>query len=83
MKTTFAISLLLANTSAITFKQMFADGLDEETIERSDFVHDVAQHAGQINSGVRARWVELPDCTGASTDIVLAKDLHNATRATC
>ena len=43
--------------------------------------------AAQEGSGVRARWVELPDCKSASTlslpDIALNADLSNAIIATC
>ena len=43
--------------------------------------------AAQEGSGVRARWVELPDCKSAATlalpDIELKADLSNAIIATC
>jgi hypothetical protein len=43
--------------------------------------------AAQEGSGVRARWVELPDCKSAATltlpDIALNADLSNAIIATC
>lgn len=32
---------------------------------------------------VQERWVELPDCTGAAGEVVLAEDLQNATSASC
>jgi hypothetical protein len=43
--------------------------------------------AAKEGSGVRARWVELPDCKSAATlslpDIALKADLSNAIIATC
>ena len=43
--------------------------------------------AAQSGSGVRARWIELPDCKSAATlslpDIELKADLSNAIIATC
>ena len=43
--------------------------------------------AAQEGSGVRARWVELPDCPSAATlalpNIALRADLSNAIIATC
>jgi len=44
-----------------------------------------AQAASKEGSGVRARWVELPDCVGTSADatVPLLDDLSNALIATC
>jgi hypothetical protein len=43
--------------------------------------------AAQEGSGVRARWIELPDCKSAAVltlpDIELKRDLSNAIIATC
>ena len=59
-----------------------------------NFIQTAALAAAEEGSGVRARWIELPDCgeTGKldfkkpifeQEIIPLAKDLHNATIATC
>jgi len=47
---------------------------------------NLAQAAAKNGSGVRARWVELPDCvgaTGSDTSSPLKDDLSNALIATC
>ena len=46
----------------------------------------LAQAASRSGSGVRARWIELPDCVGAvgtDTSIPLKDDMSNAIIATC
>lgn len=44
----------------------------------------VANAAAQKDSGVRARWVELPNCdAGVNDSNPLDADLHNASKATC
>jgi hypothetical protein len=51
------------------------------------FEVSVAQAASKTHSGVRARWVELPDCDNTGPleagDIALKSDLSNAIIATC
>ena len=49
------------------------------------FPQVVAQRASAEGSGVRARWVELPDCgnTLGPNDVALRNDLTNAAIATC
>jgi hypothetical protein len=46
-----------------------------------------AMTAAQIGSGVRARWVELPDCDNEGPlpagEVALKDDLSNAVIATC
>ena len=55
--------------------------------EEKSLVQTVSFAAAQEGSGVRARWVELPDCPSAATlslpEIVLKEDLSNAIIATC
>ena len=50
-------------------------------------IQTAAYAAAQEGSGVRARWIELPDCKSAATlslpDIALKEDLSNAIIATC
>ena len=57
------------------------------TLNKGKFATDVAQAAAQVDSGVRHRWVELPNCdsTGPLTagDVALKEDLSNAVIATC
>lgn len=53
---------------------------------QKDFHISLAQAAARAQSGVRARWVELPDCvgaTGANNSVPLKDDLSNAVIATC
>ena len=51
-----------------------------------EFHMSLAQAAAKTSSGVRARWVELPDCvgaTGSDNSNPLRDDLSNAALATC
>ena len=89
MKTSFAIALLLGASKAVSLR--FAEGLDDNedlgiTINMNSpesYVQNVAQAAAKEGSGVRARWVELPKCTGTPEDVPLSPDLANATAANC
>jgi len=97
MKSSLAIFLLLSTASAVNLK--FAEGLDgnEELgldihMNEGKLAKDTptnvaafAQAAARSGSGVRARWVELPDCAGqlGANDIPLKDDLSNAIIATC
>ena len=53
----------------------------------NQFQSDFAMVAAQEGSGVRARWVELPDCNNESGlapgEVALKNDLSNAIIATC
>ena len=53
----------------------------------NQFQSDFAMLAAQEGSGVRARWVELPDCNNESGleagTVALKDDLSNAIIATC
>ena len=79
----FALAALMATaTQAIHLNALF----DEE------FVQATAEISAREGSGVRARWVELPDCSqikwantsaGDGTLIPLNADLSNAIIATC
>ena len=44
---------------------------------------NAANAAAQKDSGVRAKWVELPTCTGAADETPLERGLANAAKATC
>jgi hypothetical protein len=60
---------------------------NQEIPEEKSFLQVTAKAAAKSGSGVRARWVELPDCKSAATlslpDIALKADLSNAIIATC
>jgi hypothetical protein len=76
---------------AIKVEQKFASGMAESDNADDDFEADrertYAMLTAQAGSGVRARWVELPDCPNngplPSGTIVLMPDLSNAIIATC
>ena len=91
MRKEFIIAALFGGIEAI--KVQFASGMTEEDKFDSmdDFEADrertYAMLTAQAGSGVRARWVELPDCPNngplPSGTIVLMPDLSNAIIATC
>merc|ERR1711990_940261 len=88
MKKAFIIAALFGGIEAI--KVQFASGFDNDN-DADDFEADrertYAMLTAQAGSGVRARWVELPDCPNngplPSGTIVLMPDLSNAIIATC
>ena len=97
---TFALIALLGVTSGFRLGHKFATGasgdedLGQNIIMKGDKFHynqnlgqSTANAAAQEGSGVRARWVELPDCKSsqhlALPDIALREDLSNAIIATC
>ena len=65
------------------------EDLGQDIIMKGDKFHyqqGLAQAAARNGSGVRARWIELPDCAyGAlpQPEIALRTDLSNAIVATC
>ena len=65
------------------------EDLGQDIIMKGDKFHyqqELAQAAAREGSGVRARWIELPDCPyGAlgQDQIALRSDLSNAIIATC
>jgi len=98
----FALAALFGAVNSVQLNQAFATGMngDEDLAEditmKGDKFHYIqhppqnivafAQAASRSGSGVRARWIELPDCTGqagADTTIPLKDDLSNAIIATC
>jgi len=87
MKKAFIIAALFGGIEAI--KVQFASGENDD--EPSDFEAErertYAMLTAQEGSGVRARWVELPDCPNngplPSGTIVLMPDLSNAIIANC
>merc|ERR1711937_350516 len=91
MNKALVIAALFGGIEAVRLN--FASGIqDTEQFDASDdFEADrertYAMLTAQAGSGVRARWVELPDCpnTGPlpSGTIVLMPDLSNAIIATC
>ena len=80
----FALAALMATaTQGINLNNALFD---------EEFVQATAEIAAREGSGVRARWVELPDCSiikyskataGDGTLIPLEADLSNAIIATC
>jgi hypothetical protein len=90
MKKAFIIAALFGGIEAI--KVQFASGITEQDTEPADDFEaererTYAMLTAQEGSGVRARWVELPDCPNngplPSGTIVLMPDLSNAIIATC
>ena len=82
MKSIFVVGAV----AAIQLNQHFAEGLTEnEAIGDLSFPQVVAQRASEQGSGVRAKWVELPDCGNSlgANDVPLRNDLTNAAIATC
>ena len=65
------------------------EDLGQDIIMKGDKFHyqqGLAQAAAAVGSGVRARWIELPDCPYGgltSEQIALRTDLSNAIIATC
>jgi len=65
------------------------EDLGQDIIMKGDKFHynqALAQAAARNGSGVRARWIELPDCAYGNLDssnIALRTDLSNAIIATC
>ena len=60
---TFALALLVATAASYKLTHRFVSGLsDTETDDESSFNSIVADAVAQSGSGVRAAWVELPDC---------------------
>ena len=101
MKYALVLAILFAGAQGYKLSGTFATGMngDEDLGEditmkgdkfhynqRREFQIALAQAASRKQSGVRARWVELPDCVGATgTDnsVPLRDDLSNAVVATC
>ena len=96
------LAALFGAAYSIQLNSQFATGMngDEDLAEditmKGDKFHYIqhppqnvvafAQAASKSGSGVRARWIELPDCQGAvgvDTSIPLKDDLSNAIIATC
>jgi hypothetical protein len=73
------IAAIVAAASALRFSEM-----DDVELGREGLF---AMTAAQIGSGVRARWVELPDCMNEGPlpagEVALKNDLSNAVIATC
>jgi len=92
---TLVLAALLGATSSYRLNQHFATGMNgdedlgQDIIMKGDKFHyqqALAQAAARQGSGVRARWIELPDCPYgnlSSTQIALRDDLSNAIIATC
>ncbi len=84
-------SLLVA--SAIKINNNFAAGVEDEEMpepaqDGPSREETFAMTAARLGSGVRARWVELPDCpagkpNATAGEYALADDLSNAIIATC
>ena len=68
----------LANASAATCK---IDPYNRPNKKKREA--DAALDSMTPKAMAQIRWVELPDCTGQASEIVLAEDLMNATQATC
>ena len=64
--------------------EKFAEMLEEDEPNRDQIF---AMTAAKLGSGVRARWVELPDCLNEGPlepgEVELKSDLSNAIIATC
>merc|ERR1712127_396660 len=101
-QTSFVLAALFGAVNSVQLNQSFATGMngDEDLAEditmKGDKFHYIqhppqnvvafAQAASRSGSGVRARWIELPDCqgqAGADTTVPLKDDLSNAIIATC
>lgn len=92
---TIAIAALLGAINAYQLNQHFATGMNgdedlgQDIIMKGDKFHyqqALAQAAAAEGSGVRARWIELPDCPYGNlpaNQIALRTDLSNAIIATC
>ena len=92
-----AIAALLGAINAYQLNQLqhFATGMNgdedlgQDIIMKGDKFHyqqGLAQAAAREGSGVRARWIELPDCPYGglpANQIALRTDLSNAIIATC
>ena len=62
------------------------EGLAETEIDNESFDSVVAAAAARPGSGVRAQWVELPDCAPGPLkkgEIALEANHENASKATC
>ena len=85
MKTTLAIAALIMGSSAVRINERFAEGVED--VDEIDIPNqaEYAMIAAKEGSGVRARWIELPDCgvNVTAADVPLKDDLSNAIIATC
>ena len=96
------LGLFLGSVQSLRFidgsQEVLGDFMAQKDVDsltgNSNLIQTAAMAAAQEGSGVRARWIELPDC-GATGKlnfkipifdqeiIPLANDLHNASIATC
>jgi hypothetical protein len=98
-KLSLAVAVLIGAVAPV--KINWAQGLNDDELEQErskfdSFAQTTAASAAKTGSGVRAKWVELPDCQGlvepgatfawkaaAGEVIPLEADLSNAIIATC